>query len=209
MEGFFHHKAYLTKRQQKGLLDEVLKIINTAPFYTPTMPKTGRPFSVLQTNCGSLGWVSDKNGYRYQSTHPITNMPWPPLPKSMLDLWQQLTALETPPEACLINHYKKTAKMGLHQDKDEQDLKAPVVSISLGNSAKFRLGGQNRRDKTHNIDLKSGDVIILGGAARRAYHGIDRIINGSSTLLSDHKKLDGGRLNITLRRVTKLEFEIN
>lgn len=204
MEGFCHHKAYITKRQQLALLDDLLKIIKAAPFYTPTMPKTGRPFSVEETNCGPLGWVSDKTGYRYQATHPVTNAPWPPIPKSMLDLWQTLTSLSQPPEACLINHYKNTAKMGLHQDKDEDEFTAPVLSVSLGNSAKFRLGGLKRADKTQSIELKSGDVILLGGPSRLAFHGIDRIIKDSSTLITDQTNLDAGRLNITMRRVTKL-----
>lgn len=167
------------------------------------MPKSGRPFSVMETNCGPLGWVSDKQGYRYQETHPQTGKPWPEIPNSLLSIWQKVSNFAALPEAALINYYQNTAKMGLHQDKDEQDLIAPVVSISLGNSAIFRLGGLKRRDKTTTLELKSGDVVVLADNARLCYHGIDRIIPNSSSLLETHTDLQNGRLNITLRRVTK------
>ena len=202
MDGFEHHKAYLNLRQQKALLAQIVKIIQTAPLYTPTMPKSGRPFSVLETNCGPLGWVSDKDGYRYQSHHPQTGVPWPAMPASFIKIWRQLSSYEDDPQAGLINYYNETAKMGLHQDKDEQNFAAPVISVSLGHSAKFRLGGLKRRDKTRAIEVHSGDVIVMSGKARLRYHGIDRIFKNSSNLLSEHTDLPPGRINITLRRVT-------
>ncbi len=202
MDGFEHHRAFLKRAEQKALLQDILNVLEKGPLYRPTMPKTGKPFSVMETNCGPLGWVSDKQGYRYQETHPQTGKPWPDIPNSLLSIWQKVSNFAAPPEAALINYYQNTAKMGLHQDKDEQDLTAPVVSISLGNSAKFRLGGLKRRDKTTTLELQSGDVMVLGGDARLCYHGIDRIKPDTSCLLETHTNLQNGRLNITMRRVT-------
>lgn len=204
MDGFSHHKAYLDDEDQKALLEDVLGIIRAAPLYTPTMPKSGRPFSVEETNCGPLGWVSDKAGYRYQQNHPVTGQPWPAFPARFLNLWHDLTGLEALPEAGLINYYKSGARMGLHQDRDEEEYGAPVLSLSLGNSAIFRLGGLKRRGPTRSMTVSSGDVIILQGKARLCYHGIDRIIQESSDLLGDHPAFKEGRFNITMRRVTKL-----
>ncbi len=207
MDGFSHLKACLTIKQQKALLADVQNILEQAPFYQPTMPKSGRPFSVKETNCGPLGWVSDKGGYRYQSFHPDNGAPWPPIPKSWITLWHHLTNVTAPPEAALINYYNEKARMGLHQDRDEEDFNAPVLSVSLGNSAVFRLGGLKRRDKTNSIILASGDVIILAGAARLCFHGIDRIIPESSDLFEPWPALAGGRINITMRRVTSMQPE--
>lgn len=163
------------------------------------MPKSGAPFSVRMTNCGPLGWVTDKErGYRYQSTHPLTGKPWPAMPQMLLDLWRGVTDYPFPPDACLVNYYAGDAKMGLHQDKDEEDFAAPVLSVSLGDTGIFRVGGTSRKDPTEKLELKSGDVVMLGGADRLAYHGIDRIIPGTSDLIAE-----GGRFNLTLRRVTK------
>lgn len=155
--------------------------------------------SVRMTNCGKLGWVTDKErGYRYQATHPETGKPWPPIPAMLLALWHDVAAYPAPPEACLVNYYAGNAKMGLHQDKDEEDFAAPVLSVSLGDTAIFRVGGRSRKDPTQKLELMSGDVVVLGGADRLAYHGIDRILDGTSELLRE-----GGRFNLTLRRVTK------
>jgi alkylated DNA repair protein (DNA oxidative demethylase) len=148
------------------------------------------------TNCGSLGWVSDASGYRYQPHHPDTGAPWPPIPPAALAAWHELADYPHPPEACLINIYAPDARMGLHQDRDEQDFAAPVVSLSLGESCLFRVGGAGRSDPTRSFRLASGDALVLGGPARLAFHGVDRIIRGTSTLLPD-----GGRINLTLRRV--------
>ena len=183
---------------QKALLAELRAVIAEAPLYTPTMPRTGKPMSVRMTNCGPLGWVTDKErGYRYQATHPGTARPWPSMPQRLLDLWEELGGYSPPPEACLVNYYAGPAKMGLHQDKDEQDFAAPVLSVSLGDAAVFRVGGTSRAGPTQKYELKSGDVLILGGEDRLAYHGVDRILAGTSDLLPE-----GGRFNLTLRRVT-------
>jgi DNA oxidative demethylase len=188
----------LDRDAQEGLLAAVRAILRAAPLFTPRMPKSGRPFTVRMSNCGPLGWVSDENGYRYQPTHPDTGDPWPPMPPSLLALWTELACYPDPPEACLINFYDPMAKMGLHQDRDEADFDAPVISISLGDSCSFRVGGQKRSEPTRSIRLSSGDVVALGGAARLAFHGVDRIYAGTSRLLPE-----GGRINLTLRRVTR------
>ena len=198
-EGFEHLPGYFDARRQAELLRLVEKVVAAAPLYAPTMPRTGKPFSVRMTNCGPLGWVSDKaGGYRYQAVHPMSGAPWPPMPPMLLEVWADVAAYPEPPEACLINHYGAGAKMGSHRDEDEQDAAAPVVSISLGDDATFHVGGLRRTDPKHRLVLRSGDLVVLGGAARMAYHGIDRIHPGTSTLLSE-----GGRLNLTLRRVTR------
>jgi DNA oxidative demethylase len=184
---------------QAELLAELRRIIDEAPLFTPTMPRSGNPMSVRMTNCGPLGWVTDKElGYRYQAIHPLTGKAWPSMPKRLLDLWRDVAGYPAPPEACLVNYYAGAAKMGLHQDKDEEDFAAPVVSVSLGDTGIFRIGGKSRKDPTQTFELKSGDVVVLAGEDRLAYHGIDRILPGTSDLLAE-----GGRFNLTLRRVTK------
>jgi alkylated DNA repair protein (DNA oxidative demethylase) len=188
--------GYLGRAAQEALLADVREAIRQAPLYTPTMPRTGQPFSVRMTNCGSLGWVSDAGGYRYQPTHPTTGRPWPAIPDLALRAWRDLAGDASAPEACLINVYAPTARMGLHQDRDEQDFTAPVVSLSLGDTCLFRVGGTRRSDPTRSFRLTSGDAVVLGGEARLAFHGVDRIMPGTSTLLPE-----GGRINLTLRRV--------
>lgn len=189
----------LDREAQIALLAAIREVIAGAPLFTPTMPRSGRPMSVRMANCGKLGWVTDKErGYRYQATHPETGKPWPPIPAMLLALWHDVAAYPAPPEACLVNYYADNAKMGLHQDKDEEDFAAPVLSVSLGDTAIFRVGGRSRKDPTQKLELMSGDVVVLGGADRLAYHGIDRILDGTSELLRE-----GGRFNLTLRRVTK------
>jgi alkylated DNA repair protein (DNA oxidative demethylase) len=168
------------------------------------MPRTGKAFSVRMTNAGSLGWLSDReSGYRYEPRHPETGRPWPPIPKSVLAVWRAVSGYPADPEACLVNHYAPAARMGLHQDSDEEALDAPVVSISLGDTAVFRIGGTARSDKARSLKLESGDVILLGGPARLAYHGIVRVLGGTSRLLPPETFPEGGRINLTLRRVTK------
>jgi len=183
---------------QATLRDEIRKITTKAPLYTPTMPRTGKPWTVRMTNCGPLGWVSDRSGYRYQPTHPDTGEPWPAIPQMLLDLWDDTTFYPAPPECCLVNFYTDKARMGLHRDEDEEALDAPVLSVSLGDTATFRLGGLERKGRTRSFKLHSGDVLLIGGDNRLAYHGIDRVFPNTSTLLKD-----GGRINLTLRRVTK------
>lgn len=189
----------LKDADQAKLLAALRAVMEEAPLFTPTMPRSGKPMSVRMTNCGPLGWVTDKErGYRYQTTHPVTGKPWPAMPEALIKLWREVAGYPADPEACLVNFYAGDAKMGLHQDKDEEDFAAPVVSVSLGDSAIFRVGGRTRKDPTRALELKSGDVVVLGGADRLAFHGIDRILPGTSDLLPE-----GGRLNLTLRRVTK------
>lgn len=150
------------------------------------------------TNAGPLGWVTDQaRGYRYQPTHPDTDRPWPDIPAALLKLWDAVCPYPKPPQACLVNVYGPEAKMGLHVDADEEDQSAPVLSISLGDTAMFRIGGPARKDPTVSFRLASGDVLALTGPARRAFHGVDRILTGTSRLVPG-----GGRINLTLRRVT-------
>lgn len=194
-----YFRERLDLNAQTALLAALRRIIAEAPLFTPAMPRSGNPMSVRMTNCGPLGWVTDKEGgYRYQPTHPVTGKPWPPLPEMLLDLWNEVASYAFPPEACLVNYYTGDAKMGLHQDKDEQDFAAPVLSVSLGDTGIFRVGGTARKDPTQKFELKSGDVVVLGGEDRLAFHGIDCILLGTSDLLEE-----GGRFNLTLRRVTK------
>lgn len=181
---------------QQTLLAEILRRAETAPFYRPRMPISGKPFSVEMTNFGPLGWVSDKKGYRYSATHPQTGESWPPIPAALLALWNEATGYPATPECCLVNLYRDSARMGLHQDKDERALDASVLSVSLGDTALFRIGGPTRRGATKSLKLASGDVLTFGGPARLAYHGIDRVMTGTSRLIPG-----GGRINLTLRRI--------
>jgi alkylated DNA repair protein (DNA oxidative demethylase) len=130
--GFRLLPSYLDRREQEALLHAVRDIIERAPLYTPKMPTSGQPMSVMMTNCGSLGWITDPKGYRYEPVHPLTGMPWPPIPPMLVEAWRELARYPCEPEACLVNFYRAHAKMGLHQDRDEADFAAPVVSISLG-----------------------------------------------------------------------------
>jgi alkylated DNA repair protein (DNA oxidative demethylase) len=196
--GVAHFPGFLDRAAQEALRDEVLAIFKLAPLFRPRMPRTGKPFSVLMSNCGPLGWVSDEAGYRYQPTHPETGRPWPAMPPRLLAAFVAIAPGAPPPEACLINVYDSAARMGLHQDRDEEDLAAPVVSVSLGDVALFRVGGLQRNAPTRSFRLASGDAMSLAGAGRLAFHGVDRIIAGSSTLIPQ-----GGRINLTLRRVTR------
>lgn len=199
------YPGLLDQQAQTELVQEIRAVLKAAPLFQPTMPRTGKPLSVRMSNCGPLGWVADRSGYRYQGEHPMTGSPWPAIPPMLLDVWDavapELSGPGAPesgarPEACLINWYEPDAKMGLHQDRDEQNLNAPVVSISLGDEALFKLGGVKRGGKTQSIRLTSGDVLVLGGPARLCYHGVSRIYPGTSTLLDAP-----GRINLTLRRV--------
>ncbi len=197
--GWRYYPELLDAAAQDALLADLREVVRRAPLFQPTMPRTGTPFSVRMTNCGSLGWVSDKErGYRYQATHPETGENWPHMPPVLTDLWQKLAEYPHPAEACLVNYYTTGTKMGLHQDRDEADFAAPVLSVSLGDEALFRIGGLKRNDPTRSLRLRSGDVILFEGEARLAFHGIDRIYPGTSTRLKD-----GGRINLTMRRVTK------
>jgi alkylated DNA repair protein (DNA oxidative demethylase) len=196
------YPGYFDRTAQSELLAAVREALKAAPLFAPRMPKSGRPFSVRMSNFGTLGWVSDERGYRYQAAHPETGRPWPAIPATLIELWNRLSEYPGAPEACLVNYYRPMAKMGLHQDRDEQDFRAPVISVSLGDNCLFRVGGSKRNDPTRSFRLGSGDVLVLGGDARLCFHGVDRIYPESSTLLGA-----AGRINLTLRRVTRAAVE--
>ncbi|WP_394893678.1 alpha-ketoglutarate-dependent dioxygenase AlkB family protein [Mesorhizobium sp. AaZ16] len=198
-KGVRHIPGYLDRDAQEALVEDIRKVVQAAPLYVPVMPRTGKEMSVRMTNCGPVGWVTDKErGYRYQPTHPVTGEPWPPIPDALLRLWHEVAGYPHPPEACLVNFYTDAAKMGLHQDRDELDLAAPVLSVSLGDDCLFRVGQTSRDGQTKSFRLRSGDLVVLGGEGRLAFHGVDRIYPATSTLLKN-----GGRINLTLRRVTR------
>ncbi len=194
--GFRYLPGYLNREQHQSLIETVKRVVITAPFFRGKMPRTGTPLSTLGSNFGPLGWVAAKSGYRYCETHPGTDKPWPAMPPELLELWEDVAEWSDDPQACLINWYREGAKLGLHVDADEDAKDAPVVSISLGDQALYRLGGLNRKDPTRSFKLSSGDVVVLGGASRRCFHGIDRIYSGTSTLVPK-----GGRINLTMRVV--------
>jgi alkylated DNA repair protein (DNA oxidative demethylase) len=196
--GLRFYPRHFDREAQLIVLAAIRDVLVRAPLFTPHMPKSGRPMSVGMSNCGPLGWFSDERGYRYRRDHPHTNAPWPAIPEPLLELWHAVADYPHPPEACLINYYSPHAKMGLHQDRDEADFTAPVVSVSLGDACLFRVGGDRRRDPTRSFRLNSGDVLVLGDDARLAFHGVDRIYPQTSTLLAE-----GGRINLTMRRVTR------
>ena len=181
---------------QAALIAEVKVRAEVAPFYRPQMPGSGKPFSVEETNFGRLGWISDRDGYRYAPCHPVTQTAWPDIPPCLSEVWHAATGGAAAPECCLVNLYRAGARMGLHQDRDEAALDVPVVSLSLGDEAVFRIGGTRRKGATQSLRLKSGDVLAFGGPARLAFHGIDRVVTGSSQIVPG-----GGRINLTLRRV--------
>ena len=198
-DGIRHFPGFLESAAQVALVEDIRAIVADAPLFTPQMPRTGKEMSVRMTNCGALGWVTDKErGYRYQAAHPVTGRPWPAMSPRLTALWSELAAYPHPAEACLVNFYTNAAKMGLHQDRDEQEFDAPVLSVSLGDACLFRVGGTRRGDKTLSFRLESGDVVLIGGKSRLAFHGVDRIYPDSSALLKN-----GGRINLTMRRVTK------
>jgi DNA oxidative demethylase len=198
-EGIKHFPGFLDSYEQAALVEDIRAIVADAPLFTPQMPRTGKEMSVRMTNCGPLGWVTDKErGYRYQAAHPVTGRQWPEMPSTLTALWDQLSLYPHPAEACLVNFYGADAKMGLHQDRDEKDFGAPVLSVSLGDACLFRVGGTARADKTVSFRLESGDIVLIGGASRLAFHGVDRVYPGTSLLLKQ-----GGRINLTMRRVMK------
>jgi alkylated DNA repair protein (DNA oxidative demethylase) len=195
-------RGWLTPAGQAALLADVMARLDQAPLYRPVMPGSGKAFSVEESNFGPLGWVSDRTGYRYQATHPATGQPWPDLPSSLSALWADIASQflpdPPPPSCCLVNLYRGGARLGLHQDRDEGDTSAPVVGVSLGDEALFRIGGTSRKGATRSVRLVSGDVVAFGGTARLAFHGIDRVQAGTSALVPG-----GGRLSLTLRHVRR------
>jgi alkylated DNA repair protein (DNA oxidative demethylase) len=192
--GFRLYPGRLDPGEQQALAAAVLALTVAVPPRNYATPG-GRTMSVAMTSLGPLGWVSDSAGYRYQATQPGTDRPWPAIPGALLALWAEIADPLVPPDSCLVNLYRDQAKMGLHQDRDEADPRFPVLSVSLGDTAVFRIGGTRRGEPTASVRLASGDVCVLAGEARMAYHGVDRILPGSSRLIPG-----GGRLNLTLRR---------
>ncbi|HEY5412809.1 MAG TPA: alpha-ketoglutarate-dependent dioxygenase AlkB [Caulobacteraceae bacterium] len=196
--GFRFLPGALDPAAQAALAAEVLAAAKAAPLYQPVTPG-GQPMSVRMTNLGPLGWITDAGGYRYEARHPVTGALWPPIPETLIELWNETTGAPAPPDACLVNVYGPEARMGLHRDADEADFSFPVLSVSLGDTAVFRLGGPSRKDPARSLRLSSGDVCVLSGEARLWFHGIDRILPGSSRLIPG-----GGRINLTLRRARAL-----
>ncbi|NJM82361.1 MAG: alpha-ketoglutarate-dependent dioxygenase AlkB [Tabrizicola sp.] len=196
IRGFELWQDHLDRTAQEALVADLRQVVTLAPFFVPVTPG-GRQMSVRMTAAGRLGWVTDRKGYRYEPAHP-SGQPWPPIPDRVLAIWHEVTGLQREPDCCLINFYGKGARMGLHQDRDEGDFSWPVVSVSLGDSALFRMGGTDRAAGTEILWLHSGDVLVMGGAARLAWHGVDRLRHRSSTLLPQ-----GGRINLTLRVVAQ------
>ncbi|MEJ2000743.1 MAG: alpha-ketoglutarate-dependent dioxygenase AlkB [Maritimibacter sp.] len=189
------YRGLLDAAEQAELLEQVRDAIANAPLFSPET-RWGKQMSVRMSSAGKYGWFSDRKGYRYVDHHPSGNA-WPLIPPAALRVWQKLRPDMRPPECCLINYYSDSARMGLHQDRDEADFSQPVLSISLGDEALFRIGGTSRGGKTQSIWLQSGDALLLEGASRLAFHGIDRTRTGSSNLLAE-----GGRINLTLRVVS-------
>ncbi|MCL4104994.1 UNVERIFIED_CONTAM: hypothetical protein GTU68_018701 [Idotea baltica] len=201
VRGFQIFSGLIGPLEQKALVEQIRSLVALAPLFHPKTSR-GLKMSVRMTSAGSVGWVSDRRGYRYEESHP-RGCAWPPIPPDILAIWRHVTGLSRDPDSCLINFYDADAKMGMHQDKDENDFSWPVVSVSLGDDALFRMGNVERGGKTDSIWLKSGDVVVMGGAARLAHHGVDRIRAGSSTLLQNE-----GRINLTLRVVSATEGHI-
>lgn len=188
-------KGFLDRPAQEAMSEDVRAVVAAAPLVRPVTP-SGKSMSVRMTSAGRFGWVTDRSGYRYEGRHP-SGVPWPAIPTRVLDVWAATSRVVRDPECCLVNFYDADARMGMHQDKDEADFDMPVVSISLGDAGLFRIGNATRGGKTESIWLESGDVCVMGGAARLLYHGVDRIKPGSSTLLRQP-----GRINLTLRVVS-------
>ena len=195
LRGFDIYPGFLDVAAQRSLLDDLREVIRAAPLIRHKTPR-GKPMSVAMTAAGRLGWVATPRGYGYAERHP-SGVPWPEIPASLAALWDQVTDTPRRPESCLINFYGQNARMGMHQDRDEADFSQPVVSVSLGDDGLFRIGNQTRGGKTDGLWLASGAVVVMGGAARLTYHGVDRIRWGSSRLLPE-----GGRINVTMRVVT-------
>jgi alkylated DNA repair protein (DNA oxidative demethylase) len=179
------------------LVAEILRIAEAAPFRNMVTPG-GFAMSVAMTNCGVAGWITDRRGYRYDSTDPETGRSWPPMPRAFASLAERVADAagfaDFRPDACLINRYEPGARLTLHQDRNERDFAEPIVSVSLGLPAIFLFGGERRNVRPRRIGLESGDVVVWGGPARLAFHGIDRLADG------DHPVTGRCRYNLTLRR---------
>jgi alkylated DNA repair protein (DNA oxidative demethylase) len=179
------------------LMTEVDRVTAVAPFRHLVTPG-GYLMSVAMTNCGAVGWVSDRTGYRYDPEDPINERPWPPMPAAFLDLAARAAARAGfdgfVPDACLINRYEPGTRLSLHQDRDERDTGAPIVSVSLGLPATFLFGGLQRGDPTRKVRVEHGDVAVWGGPARLAFHGVAPLPDGSHAILGRQ------RINLTFRK---------
>ncbi|MEO0862641.1 MAG: alpha-ketoglutarate-dependent dioxygenase AlkB [Pseudomonadota bacterium] len=195
IRGFRLFDGLLDVDAQRALVADVRAVARAAPFFRP-VTRRGQALSVRMTSAGSHGWVTDRRGYRYETAHP-SGVAWPAIPDRVLAVWRTVVPDARLPDSCLVNWYDANARMGLHQDRDEADFSQPVVSISLGDEALFRIGNVARGGKTESLWLRSGDVMVMGGEARLRHHGVDRIAPGTSTLLDTP-----GRINLTLRVVT-------
>jgi alkylated DNA repair protein (DNA oxidative demethylase) len=182
---------------QGGLLADVTAVIAAAPLRHLVTPG-GLRMSVAMTNCGALGWRSDRRGYRYDAVDPDRGVPWPPLPDSFMRLAREAAAAAGfagfTPDACLINRYVPGTKLSLHQDRDERDHGAPIVSVSLGLPAVFLFGGLKRTDRAQRLSLRHGDVVVWGGPSRLRFHGVLALADG------EHPLLGRQRINLTFRR---------
>lgn len=185
-------EGFLDRNAQETMVADLRSIARVAPFRQYETPG-GRKMSVRMSAAGEMGWTTDRQGYRYDPVQPDGTC-WPDIPDSILDVWKKVAGVSKLPDSCLVNYYGEGSKMGMHQDRDEAETSWPVVSISLGDEALFRVGGTERGGRTKSHMLRSGDVALLAGDARLAYHGIDRVAFRSSDLLPD-----GGRINVTLR----------
>ncbi len=203
-EGFHFLPGYFDEAAQLAIVSDLHVLLESAPLFQQRMPKTGAPLSVRMSNAGEFGWVTDrKGGYRYQATHPVTGKAWPAIPTRLLKTWADVTREIRPPNLSLINYYDTEARLGFHQDRGESSLDAPVVSISLGDDATFVLGGLSRKDPLRRLDLHSGDLVWFGGPSRLIFHGVEGIHPGTSQLLKQQSLFEGGRINLTLRRIDR------
>lgn len=200
-DGARHWPGLVPPDAAEALARDVLSRCTGAGWLAPVTPG-GQPFSVRQMNLGPLGWVSDRRGYRYQDRHPVSNEDWPRMPTAVLEIWCQLIPDAPAPECCLVNHYTDSAKMGLHRDADEDDQTTPILSVSLGAPARFRLGGPKKGDPARSIVLRHGDVLVMNGPSRRHHHGVDRLIHDDDLFAAAPPGWLEGRLSLTLRRVT-------
>lgn len=203
VNGLSLYVDYLTVAQQKALLQVLSDSVITCPLYQAVSPYSGKGLGPKMTNLGELGWYSDEQGYRYQKNHPVTCEPWAPIPDVLLDIWQAVSDYPKPPQCCLVNYYDQPdSKLGLHKDHDEETFDPPIVSISLGDSCMFRMGLTDKKTPTRSFRVDSGAVMVMGKQARLAYHGVDRILYGQTSILQSYSPFAQGRVNLTLRRVT-------
>jgi alkylated DNA repair protein (DNA oxidative demethylase) len=189
--------AGFARSQERALIEAVGEVVSAAPFRHMSTPG-GHLMSVAMTNCGALGWVTDRSGYRYDPRDPVTGRPWPPMPEAFFDLGARAAERagyeSFAPDACLVNRYEPGARLSLHQDKNELDFAAPIVSVSLGLPATFLFGGERRSDRARRVPLSHGDVVVWGGPARLRYHSVLPLEDGS------HAFLGACRINLTLRK---------